>query len=295
MFVMILLSILKKDNASLTAKIDKLNESISSLKIENDKLIAKAKNLNVYNDVVSNLRNENAMLHAKIDELNACKPSTSSVDHVIICTRCRDINVDAIHDHLALIKQQNDHIAQLTSKINEHEIENGKFKFARSMLYNGRRPGIKDGIGFQQGSNVKRNAPKRLSNFVKGKAPMAQDNEGYILYPAGYPEHKIRRIHARKPHNVSHHAFMYKNEASSSRQSTHVKLPKKKSPTASNEPNVSFKTFDASYVLTNKSGKVVAKFVGGKHKGTKTCVWVPKVLVPNVKGPKTVWVPKNKA
>jgi hypothetical protein len=38
--------------------------------------------------------------------------------------RCRDINVDAIHDHLALIKQQNDHIAQLTSKINEHDIEN---------------------------------------------------------------------------------------------------------------------------------------------------------------------------
>ena len=102
------------------------------------------------------------------------------------------------------------HIAQLTSKINEHEIENEKFKFARSMLYNGRRPGIKDGIGFKQGDNVKLNAPKKLSNFVKGKAPMVQDNEGYILYPAGYPEHKIRRIHARKPHNVSHHAFMYK-------------------------------------------------------------------------------------
>jgi 3D (Asp-Asp-Asp) domain-containing protein len=47
-----------------------------------------------------------------------------------------------------------------------------KFKFARSMLYSGRRPGIKDGIGFQQRSNVKLNAPKRLSNFVKGKAPM---------------------------------------------------------------------------------------------------------------------------
>jgi hypothetical protein len=88
---------------------------------------------------------------------------------------------------------------------------------------------------------------------------------------------------------------MYKNEASSSRQSTHVKLPKKKTPTASNEPNVSFKTFDASYVLTNKSSKVVAKYVGGKHKGFKTCVWVPMVLVSNVKGPKTVWVPKNKA
>jgi hypothetical protein len=88
-----------------------LNESIASLKTENDKLISKAKDLNVCNVSISNLRNENAILHAKIDELNACKPSTSSVDHVTICTRCRVINVDAIHDHLALIKQQNDHIA----------------------------------------------------------------------------------------------------------------------------------------------------------------------------------------
>jgi hypothetical protein len=47
-------------------------------------------------------------------------------------------------------------------------------------------------------------------------------------------------------------------------------------------------TFDASYVLTNKSGNVVAKYVGGKHKGFKTSIWVPKVLVSNVKGPKTV-------
>jgi hypothetical protein len=53
--------------------------------------------------------------------------------------------------------------------------------------------------------------------------------------------------------------------------------------------------FDASYVLTNKLGKVVAKYIRGKHKGSKTCVWLPKVLVSNVKGPKTVWVPKNKA
>jgi hypothetical protein len=292
------ISNLRTENASLIAKVEKLNacnDSIASLRNENDNLISKIKELNVCNVSISNLRNENAILNAKIEELKLCKPSTSIVDHVSICTRCRDINVDAINDHLALIKQQNDHIAQLTVKINEHEIENEKFKFARSMLYNGRRPGIKDGIGFQHGNNVKLNAPKRLSNFVKGKALMVQDNEGYILYPANYPEHKIRRIHAKKSHSISHHAFMYKNEASSSRQSTHVKLPKRKPPTASNDHNISFKTFDASYVLTNKSGKIVVKYVGGKHKGSKTCVWVPKVLVSNVKGPKTIWVPKNKA
>jgi hypothetical protein len=269
---------LRNENASLITKIDKLNESISSLKNETASLITKAKDLNVCNDSISCLSDENAMLHAKIEELNACKPSTSSVDHVTICTRCRDVNIDAIHDHLALIKQQNDHIAQLTAKINEHEIENENFKFAKSMLYNGRRPGIKDDIGFQQGSNVKLNAPKRLSNFVKGKAPMVQDNEGYILCPPNYPEHKIRRIHAKKSHSVSHHAFMYKNEASSSRHSTHVKMPKKKTPTASNEPNISFKTFDASYVLTNKAGKVVAKYVGGNTRAPRLVFGYPRCL-----------------
>jgi hypothetical protein len=98
------------------------------------------------------------------------------------------------------------------------------------MLYNGGRPGIKDGIGFQQGSqsNVKINAPKKLSNFVKGKAPMVQDSEGYILYPANNPEHKIRKIHARKPHSVSHHGFMYKNEASSSRHTLMLKCLERK-------------------------------------------------------------------
>jgi hypothetical protein len=124
---------------------------------------------------------------------------------------------------------------------------------------------------------------------------MVQDRKGYILYPANYHEHKIRRIHARKPHNVFHHAFMYKNEASSSRHTTHVKMPKKKIPNASNEHNISSKTFDASYVLTNKSGKVVVKYVGGKHRSPNNYIWVPKVLVSNVKGPKTVWIPKNKA
>jgi chromosome segregation ATPase len=139
---------LRNENASLNAKNDKLNGSISSLRTENASLISKAKDLSVCNNSISCLRDQNAMLKSKIDELTICKPSTSTVDHVTIYTRCRDINVDAIHDHLALTKQQNDHIAQLTTKINEREIENENFKFARSMLYNGRRPGIKDGIGF---------------------------------------------------------------------------------------------------------------------------------------------------
>jgi hypothetical protein len=103
-----------------------LNDSLASLRIENEKLIAKAKDLDVCNASISNLRSENDILHAKIIELKSCKPSISTVEHVTICTRCRYVNIDAIHDHMALIKQQNDHIAKLDAKIAEHELDNEK-------------------------------------------------------------------------------------------------------------------------------------------------------------------------
>jgi hypothetical protein len=116
---------------------------------------------------------------------------------------------------------------------------------------------------------------------------MVQDSEGYILYPTNYPEHKIRKIHARKPHTISHHAFMYKNEASSSRHTTSVKMPKKKIPIASNEHDISFKTFDASYVLTNKLDKIVVKFVGANTRirdvydgGVEVFCWISNQATP---------------
>jgi chromosome segregation ATPase len=99
-----------------------------------------SKELNICNDSISYLRTENASLIAKIEELNACNVSTSTVEHVTICTRCKHVNIDAMNDRLAMIKEQNDHIANLNAKIAKHELENENFKFARSMLYNGRRP-----------------------------------------------------------------------------------------------------------------------------------------------------------
>src|SRR5688572_9421415 len=133
----------RDDNIDLLAKIDELNASLASLRLENENLIAKAKDFNVCNATISDLRTKNEMLHAKVVELKSCKPSTSNLEHVSICTRCRDIDVNAILDHMALIKQQNDHIAKLDAKIAEHNLENEKFKFARSMLYNGRRPALR--------------------------------------------------------------------------------------------------------------------------------------------------------
>jgi hypothetical protein len=85
-----------------------------------------SKELNIYNDSISYLRSENASLNAKIEELNTCNVSTSTIEHVTICTRCRNVNINAMDDHIVMIKEQNDHIAKLNAKIVEHELENKK-------------------------------------------------------------------------------------------------------------------------------------------------------------------------
>ena len=95
---------LRNDNDDLLAKIKELNDSLASLRVENENLIAKAKDFDVCNTTISDIRTENDMLHAKVVELKSCKPSTSTVEHTSICTRCRDVDINAIHDHMALIK-----------------------------------------------------------------------------------------------------------------------------------------------------------------------------------------------
>jgi hypothetical protein len=76
------------------------------------------------------------------------------------------------------------------------------------MLYNGRRPGIKDGIGFQQGSNVKINAPKRLSNFVKGMShPALRNKAGCISYMRQEDNIYNNRVYRDKCHE--HQSIYY--------------------------------------------------------------------------------------
>ncbi|KAG2583827.1 hypothetical protein PVAP13_6KG246706 [Panicum virgatum] len=72
---------------------------------------------------------------------------------------------------------------------------------------------------------------------------------------------------------------------------------KASNPTKIKAQESSHVSFYADYVLTrNHCGKVVAKFVGHRTWNTKvkSHVWVPKVLMTNIKGPKYCWVPKRK-
>jgi hypothetical protein len=139
--------------------------------------------LKVCNSLISSLKCSIDDPNAKIEKLNACHASTSSIEHVSICTRCRDFDVDDFVGHVAMIKSLNEHVAKLEAKITEHELENEKYKFVRSILFNERRPRIKDVVGFQTGekdnTKVKVNEQEFLK-FVKGKAPIVHHDHAHV-------------------------------------------------------------------------------------------------------------------
>jgi hypothetical protein len=47
--------------------------------------------------------------------------------------------------------------------------------------------------------------------------------------------------------------------------------------------------------FVEKDKKVIARKLGAKCKGDKTCIWVPKTIVTNLVGPNKSWVPKTQA
>ena len=62
-----------------------------------------------------------------------------------------------------------------------------------------------------------------------------------------------------------------------------------------NEPSTIYHAYNASFAICRKDRKVIARKLGAKCKGDKTCIWVPKEIVTNLVGPNKSWVPKTQA
>jgi hypothetical protein len=60
-----------------------------------------------------------------------------------------------------------------------------------------------------------------------------------------------------------------------------------------NEPSTKYHACNASFAICRKDRKVIARKLGAKCKGDKTCIWVPKTIVTNLVGPNMSWVPKT--
>jgi hypothetical protein len=132
-------------------------------------------------------------------------------------------------------------------KRQQKDIEDEKIKYARSAYLNARMSHIKNVIGYKMGDKYNSRVNTKDKKFIKFiKANVQQE----------------KKQNTNITNNVSH---SYAN--------------------ASHVSHMSYHNFDASYVLMrNKIGKIIALHIGPHHKMLKTCVWVPKVLVSNVKG-----------
>jgi predicted transcriptional regulator len=179
------------------AKVDKINELIDALN-EKDRLLEKQEDilyeehdkfvsvqkslaleikrnemlsseLSACHEIVSSLKSLNDDLNAKLEEANK---SSSCVEHVNICNRCKDFDVNACNEHLIAI-----------TKLNE------------------------DGLGFQKETKNLTSQKAPILNKEKGKAPMASSYQKCHAYI--YDRKYYRNAHRSYDHNAfdSHAMF----------------------------------------------------------------------------------------
>jgi DNA repair exonuclease SbcCD ATPase subunit len=76
----------------LTSELSTYHDTISNLRNENAKLIAKVEKLDVCDDSIVSLRNDNASLITKIDKLNASL-SSLIIENEKLIAKAKDLNV----------------------------------------------------------------------------------------------------------------------------------------------------------------------------------------------------------
>jgi hypothetical protein len=197
--------------------------------------------------------------------------ASSSVEHVVICNRCKDFNIDACNKHASTILKLNNDVASLNAQLKTCKDDYEKLKFSRDAYTIGRHPSIKDGLSFQK---VTRNLTSQRTsklNKEKGKAPMAsrfyssheQKNHAYLYAHAknvfGVAHHDRCYNHAVLPtrHDV---AFNSHAMVASCSSYTHGRNRPKRHHVASHAPRKAstgpttlYQTCDASFVLLCKN------------------------------------------
>jgi hypothetical protein len=311
-------------------KIDKINELIDALNEkdrllekqedllyeEHDKFISAQKShalevkrnemlsseLSTCHDSISSLKRINNDLNAKLEIANK---SNSCVEHVRICTRCKDFDIDACSEHLVSISKLNDELASLNAQLKTSKSEFDKLKFARDAYMIGRHPSIKDGLGFKREAKNLTSHKAPISAKEKGKAPMAssvQKNHAFMYHDRRQSRNAYRSCNAYDAFD-SHAMFasssFYVHDRSVGRRNVVHNMPRRNVVNiprkVMNEPSTIYHALNASFVICRKDRKIVARKLGAKCKGDKTCIWVPKTIVTNIVGPNMSWVPKTQA
>jgi hypothetical protein len=251
-----------KRNEMLSSELSACHESISSLKILNDDL------------------------NAKLEEANK---SSSCVEHVSICNRCKDIDVDACNERLIAITKLSDEVASLNAQLKTCKNDFDKLKFARDAYTIGRHPSINDGLGFRK-ETKNSTSQKALILKEKGKAPMASSSQKSHAYIYFRKFSRNRSYDAFNSHAMFASSSTFMHDRSRPRRNHVVSYTPRK---MCNGPSTIYHACNTSFALLYKNEKIVARKLGSKCKGDKTCIWVPKAIVTNLVGPNKSWVPKT--
>jgi hypothetical protein len=289
--------LLEKQEDILYEEHDKFISVRKSLALEIKRNEMLSSELSTCHESVSSLRRLNDDLNAKQEEVNKY---SSCVEHVVICNRCKDFDVDACNEHIVSITKLSNEMASLNAQLKTCKDDFNRLKFARYTYTIGRHPSIKDGLGFRKETKNLTSQKAPILNKEKGKAPMASSSQkchAYI-YDRKFSRNAYRdydhamiassstydcsRNRPRRNHVVSH---------ASRRNNVVSHVPRK----MCNEPTTVFHTCNTSFILSCKNAKVVVRKLGSKCKGDKTCIWVPKTIVTNLVRPNKSWVPKTQA
>jgi hypothetical protein len=199
--------LLEKQEDILYEEHDKFVSVQKSLALETKRNEMLSSELSACYESISSLKNLNDDLNAKLEEVSKIN---SCVEHVSICNRCKDFDVDACNEHLISITKLNDEVASLNAQLKTCKSDFDKLKFVRDAYTVGRHPSIKDGLGFRRETKNLTSQKSPILTKEKGKAPMAsspQRNHAFIYdrKNASYPHHNKSHIHVA--YNDSHAMF----------------------------------------------------------------------------------------
>jgi hypothetical protein len=150
--------------------------------------------LSACHESVSSLRSLNVELNAKLEEVNK---SSSCVEHVVICNRCKDFDVNACDEHLISIAKLNDEVSSLNAQLKTCKIDFDKLKFARDAYTVDGHPSIKDGLGFRKETKNLTSQKAPVLNKEKGNAPMASSSQKChaFIYDRKIASHSKSYVH----------------------------------------------------------------------------------------------------
>jgi hypothetical protein len=139
--------LLEKQEDILYEEHDKFISVQKSLAIEIKKNELLSSELSTCHESISSLKDLNDDLNAKLEKVNE---TSSYVEHVVICNRCKDFDVDACNKHASTIAKLKNDVASLNAQLKTCKDNDEKLKFARDAYIVGRHPSIKDGLVFER-------------------------------------------------------------------------------------------------------------------------------------------------